>query len=90
LPLEEFIADYEASRLFGFGIAIFARPLFANEKAIPEKNQALSTEKFDAVMLTDHSGNAERMLDTNPRFKQVLTEIIEELIPYLDKRGYVK
>jgi hypothetical protein len=87
--LEDFLADYEASRLFGFGMAIMACSMIYNENMVPEHDQPLSEEKFEAIMLTDQSIHTERLFDTNPKFKEAITEIIEELIPYLDAWKHV-
>jgi hypothetical protein len=83
LPIEEFLADYEANRMFGLGMAVAMRPLMF-QSALVIGNE-ITEETMDAMFSQkDASCDIASKMRSEPQVKEVLLELAEEVVQVLD------
>ncbi|KAF4518071.1 hypothetical protein B566_EDAN009614 [Ephemera danica] len=89
LSLDHFLADYDAARMHGLGIAIFCQKLLYS-KAIDmmsKPGNLLTSEQIEkmAAEPQDPKAEIEQMLQENLLFREAMLKLAEEVIKVLDK-----
>ncbi|KAF4518076.1 hypothetical protein B566_EDAN009620 [Ephemera danica] len=89
MTFESLFSEYDKSRMFGLAIAMNMRPLITRQDVMPEPGQPLSSEKYESLILGDNSSDTSEQMRTNPLFRECMRDLVEELVPFLDKNGLV-
>jgi hypothetical protein len=90
LSFEDLLADYEASRFFGIGVAIAFRLLFLyDDMKLPSAGEQVTEEMFDQEYINREQQKivnaiANRMKN-EPEVKEMLMELAEDLVQLMDE-----
>jgi hypothetical protein len=86
LLLEDFLADYEDSRMFGLSLTIAMRTVFIlSNVTLPSSGEQVSEEMFDAMKeQQNETYDIASRMKVDPKMKDVLMELAEEVVQVMD------
>jgi aminoglycoside/choline kinase family phosphotransferase len=87
LKLEDFIVEYESSRLFGLSVALVFRSMNLMPDLYPSEGEEMTNEIFSAMISGVQFENMLERCHKDPSFTENVKELILELINVLDKWG---